>query len=485
MSKNGISDLSTKQLKQVAKLDIAQAKRQGKIVAYDGSVSGSVDDTKNYYRVRNIYDITLLPTQYSGNDVLNNNNDRGLVEGRPWGFSLPIQLFAAGENGAWFDVNDIATLFQDSAGTIRVSAAGDPVGKILDKSGNDNHATQSTAGKRPVYRVDANGYAYLEFDGVNDFMSTSNINLTGTAQVTASVGLSVDSGNYVAGFTKTTYSGYHGEDPAFSDSGTITATTVTSTVNIPSESTTTTELYIGYILADYTGTWTFALTSDDGGYLWIGDNAISGYTTGNAFINNGGEHGSVTVSSSISLTAGQYYPIRLLSGNNGGPGTLNLTYAHTGRSATNDFTGIAVHNNPGVAICTGSNPNSVNGTFLIGAPSAIADHSFYLRGTTTIIARVPNEVTGDDILTGLFDISQSTKELELIPRLNGVVSTNIVWSGTDAGTGNFGNQPLYIGSLGGTGTFFKGKIYGVIVRGASSTASEISNIEAWVDGILN
>jgi len=87
MSANGISNLSTKQLKQVAKLDIAQAKRQGKTITETGgswSASGSIDPTKSYYRVRNQYDINQLPTQYSDNDLTDNPNTGGLVEGRPW-----------------------------------------------------------------------------------------------------------------------------------------------------------------------------------------------------------------------------------------------------------------------------------------------------------------------------------------------------------------------------------------------------------------
>ena len=53
-------------------------------MADDGSISGPVDATKNYYRARNQYDITQLPTQYSGNDLTDNPNAGGLVEGRPW-----------------------------------------------------------------------------------------------------------------------------------------------------------------------------------------------------------------------------------------------------------------------------------------------------------------------------------------------------------------------------------------------------------------
>lgn len=84
MAANGISELATKALKQAAKLAKATAKRQGKIVADDGTITGAIDSTKNYYRARNTLDITQLPTQYSGNDLTDNANTGGLVEGRPW-----------------------------------------------------------------------------------------------------------------------------------------------------------------------------------------------------------------------------------------------------------------------------------------------------------------------------------------------------------------------------------------------------------------
>ena len=72
MAANGISTLGTKALKQVAKLNIAQAKRQGKTVAKNGTISGAVDSTKNYYRSRRVLDIDLLPTKYSGNAIVDN-----------------------------------------------------------------------------------------------------------------------------------------------------------------------------------------------------------------------------------------------------------------------------------------------------------------------------------------------------------------------------------------------------------------------------
>ena len=87
-------------------------------------------------------------------------------------FYSPLSLFANGENGAWYDPSDLTTLFQDAAGTIPVTTDGDPVGLMLDKSGNDNHASQATASNRPIYRTDGTLH-WLEFDGVDDLMVAS------------------------------------------------------------------------------------------------------------------------------------------------------------------------------------------------------------------------------------------------------------------------------------------------------------------------
>jgi hypothetical protein len=47
----------------------------------------------------------------------------------------PRSLFAAGEQGVWYDPSDLSTMFQDTAGTTPVTAAGQAVGLVLDKSG--------------------------------------------------------------------------------------------------------------------------------------------------------------------------------------------------------------------------------------------------------------------------------------------------------------------------------------------------------------
>jgi hypothetical protein len=78
----------------------------------------------------------------------------------------PSALFAGGALGVWLDPSDMSSMFQDSAATT-AAAIDSPVGKILDKSGNGNHAVQTTAGKRPILRF-SGGLYYLEFDGTDD-----------------------------------------------------------------------------------------------------------------------------------------------------------------------------------------------------------------------------------------------------------------------------------------------------------------------------
>lgn len=84
MAANGISSLSTKQARQVAKLALAALKRKGNTLNADGTVASGPNTTTQCYRVRNTSDITQLPTQYNGNNITDNPNVGGLVVGRPW-----------------------------------------------------------------------------------------------------------------------------------------------------------------------------------------------------------------------------------------------------------------------------------------------------------------------------------------------------------------------------------------------------------------
>jgi hypothetical protein len=70
-SSNLISTLPTKEAKQLAKLELAQLRRQA-----------GGNTTTNYYRVYNVYDVDLLADKYVGNTATNVSNT--LTEHRPW-----------------------------------------------------------------------------------------------------------------------------------------------------------------------------------------------------------------------------------------------------------------------------------------------------------------------------------------------------------------------------------------------------------------
>jgi hypothetical protein len=60
------------------------------------------------------------------------------------------KLFADGQAGAWYDFSQFNQEYQDSAGTVPITAAEQPLGKVNDVSGRGNNITQATAGSRPV-----------------------------------------------------------------------------------------------------------------------------------------------------------------------------------------------------------------------------------------------------------------------------------------------------------------------------------------------
>lgn len=94
MAADNISTLTLKKDRQLAKLAMAEAKRQGKTVdktlPYNdpNKITGVLDSTKPAYRDLNVADPTLLPTTYGNTndpgDLVDNPNIGGLVDGRPW-----------------------------------------------------------------------------------------------------------------------------------------------------------------------------------------------------------------------------------------------------------------------------------------------------------------------------------------------------------------------------------------------------------------
>lgn len=82
----------------------------------------------------------------------------------------PLNLSPAG----WYDPSDLSTLWRDTAGTDPVTADGQAVARIDDKSGNGLHFVQPTSSARPLYKT-SGGLHWLLFDQVDDFMYVDSL----------------------------------------------------------------------------------------------------------------------------------------------------------------------------------------------------------------------------------------------------------------------------------------------------------------------
>ncbi len=81
--------------------------------------------------------------------TLPSNAATGKVGAPPFTFA---GLFSSGQEGYMYDINDLSTLKSDRAGTT-AAAAGGPVGRILDASGNNNTMRAASDAKRAtLYR---------------------------------------------------------------------------------------------------------------------------------------------------------------------------------------------------------------------------------------------------------------------------------------------------------------------------------------------
>jgi hypothetical protein len=99
--------------------------------------------------------------------------------------------------------------------------------------------------------------------------------------------------------------------------------------------------WLGYFYAQTSGNYQFRTNSDDESYLWIGNIALPGnFSTGNATVNNGLDHGMAAVTSAnVALTAGTYYPFRASFSENGGGHDMQISFSIPSAPTTFIFNG--------------------------------------------------------------------------------------------------------------------------------------------------
>lgn len=326
-------------------------------------------------------------------------------------------MFQAGEKGAWFNPSDFSTMFQDSAGTTPVTAVEQPVGKILDKSGRGNHAIQSTSANRPVLSA-----------RVNLLLSTDTLATQSVTTVATSYKL------YFTGTGTITVSGTAtGTYSAGSNTITCTAGTLTLTV---SGIVLTADLRVandGVGLPPYQRVVTSTNYDTTGFPLYLAFNGTS----------------SSLVTGSIDFTS-----------------TAQMSVFAGVRKLSTATSAVVAE----LSTIASSNP----GTFYL---FSYTDQQMYFSSSGTTFVQTASGVFAapvTQVFTGIGNIPGSVDQL----RLNGTLAGS---NGASQGTGNYGNYPLYIGARAGTSLYFNGRLYSFIVRGATSSATQITNTENYVN----
>ncbi len=121
-----------------------------------------------------------------------------------------------------------------------------------------------------------------------------------------------------------------------------------------------------------------------------------------------------------------------------------------------------------------------------GYLSNTADYNYILRGSIPVVGVAGVAITGisapiTSVLSSAMDIAASSVLNEIKLRANGVYSNNVVSDPRGAGTGNYGNYPLYIGARAGSSLFFNGDLYQLVIAGKQASAEEITSTETYIN----
>lgn len=529
---------------------------------------------------------------------------RRIGQASKWKFR-PETLFAAGAPGLAYDFNDYYTLFQDSAGTTPVTAAGQPVGLVLDKSkglvlGPEKYsfaAVGAPAGSGVITQT-SSGYT---FNGVGqasgDAGQRSYINLSTVAGKTYKVTLSLSGADFLgtSGNGVFARSDLNGTGPVLVTLASITngavnfvfnATAAVSSILLDSNKDNSSYSVSNISVRELPGNHAVQATAASRPILrqspilgpelvsngtfdadtsgWVGDGnttlsfvsgrlrgtrsgagnprasaAISGLVIGRtyevtmdllrgpamganiflraalssslsdtAYLNKGhtsSAYGSKATFVAVATTmyvgavaettaVDQYFEIDNASvreitgyytdrnylefdGVDDFLQTNSIDFSSTDKVSV--FAGVRKLSDAAVRfICGNANSATQNQTFSLFAPvsSTNAIYGARLRSTdvesqaTSVVSSAPDNA----VLLGVLDFSGINKA---VLRRNGVLEGS---SASNAGSGPFGNYPLYIGRRGGTSLPFNGHLYSLVIVGKLASDSEISNTERYI-----
>jgi hypothetical protein len=393
------------------------------------------------------------------------------------------EFYSDGQKGAWYDPSDLSTMFQNYAGTVPVTAVGQPVSLILDKSQGmvvGSERATGSMGTVPTDWTNVSGTTniavvsnVLSFEltaggTTRSVRSQFNTNLmTGIAQnfwYKVSIEIKLATGSPASGKNFLFYF-YNATVVFMGETDTKAATNDWQTLT-------------GYVTSNRAD-----------GYLLIYANIVNG-----------------TIGDVVEV---KNFSIKQVSGNHARQFTLasapllqqdaNLNY-YLDFDGTNDFLlspygrlNTAAPLPIGVNMCAGvtkdsdaaqgivaewnTNVDTTTASFALSAPAgASATYGFQTRGSGSAVGTTASATAPiTNVVTALGNISSPYNRL----RLNGVQEASDT---TTQGTGNYATLgPLYIGSRGGTSLFFNGRIYQFVMKTGAPNMEQVVTVERYVN----
>ena len=427
------------------------------------------------------FDVTVISGALTFQDTLGGNNLVFSTSGRK-----TAVLFSATATAIQFFRNGTAGSFNGTIDNV----------SIKELAGN--HATQSTTTKRPVLSARYNLLTRTEeFD--NAAWSKFNATITANATTAPDGTLTADSMIVVAtaypsvSRTESVISGISYTVSVYAKSGTNTTLSIEfrGSGSLPNA---TFNLNLGTV-ASGSGTITsvgngwyrcsIAITSvDSSEIIIIGQGAAP--SAGNIFIWGASlvptnqstlPYQQVVTSTDYDATASNFPPYLKFDGVDDFMETASINFSTTDKVGV--WAGVRKNSINIGAVCELTvSTFTNNGAFVLFAPRGVTfgDYLFQSKGTVSSSA-----LTGDSFpqpitntLAAFGNISGDSASLNV----NGV---NVVTSTTDQGSGNFSNAPIYIGMRGGTLQPFLGSLFSLVIRGALSTATQITDTETYTN----
>lgn len=379
---------------------------------------------------------------------------------RPSGGLRPLAsiikgMFTNGEQGVWYDPSDLSTLYQDAAGTIPVTAVEQPVGLMLDKSKGlvlgpelvqNGDFSQGTTGWT-VINADATHIVTFADGGIRYQSDTT----TPSLQVLAAAGTLPAGKTYLVEAVCSKWT-----------SGSVKLF----------------ETLTGTLIVNGVGKFTARITPAAGTQVIVLRNSANVDLTLDSISVRElpGWHASQATATSrpvLKQDANGCYYLRF-DGTDDFLVTPSINFTSTDKMMV--CAGVRKLSNAAAGILVELG-NASPGAFWLGAPGNAAKEDIFnfsdVGGSRNVRLSTAAPITG--VYSSRADLGAKT--------IDGRINTNpMVAFGSFGSGGTYGNYPLYIGRRAGTSLPFNGHLYGLIIRGAATSDSQIKSVEKYING---